>query len=55
MSNEHNWIPEHVKTWIVVITMTILVGGMGWLYYAMHQHQAERAEQPIIQEQKEDG
>jgi hypothetical protein len=53
MTDEHNWIPERVKTWIVIITMTMLVGGFGWGYYAMYQWKAERAEQKLEQQTME--
>ena len=49
--DQHNWIPERVKTWLVIITMTLLVGGMLWGYYAMYQWKAEReAEKRFIEQ-----
>jgi hypothetical protein len=53
MTDEHNWIPERVKNWIVIITMTMLVGGFGWGYYAMYQWKAEREAEKRWVEQTE--
>ena len=49
--DDNNWIPERVKTWMVVITMIILIGGSLWGFIAMHQWKAER--EAIKMEQKE--
>ena len=61
---DNSWFSETVKTWIVSITMTILVGGSIWGFYAAQVYKAEREEQKQqqiremnerLQELKDDG
>ena len=61
---DNSWFSERTKTWIVSITMTILVGGSIWGFYAAQVYKAEREEQKQqqiremnerLQELKDDG
>jgi len=51
--DDGSWFSERTKTWIVSITMLILVGGMAWGYYTAYQWKAERAEQKLEQQQQQ--
>jgi len=39
---DNSWFSDRTKTIMVTLTMVILVGGIGWGYYASHQWQADR-------------
>ena len=53
---DNSWLSDRTKTIVVTVTMTILVGGMAWGYYAGYQWKQEREaeawriEQTIIME-----
>jgi hypothetical protein len=42
---DNSWFSERTKTWIVSITMAILVGGSLYGFYAAQMYKAEREEQ----------
>ncbi len=39
---DNSWFSETTKTVIVTVIMIMLIGGMGWGYYAANQWKAER-------------
>jgi len=42
---DNSWLSDRTKTIMVVVIMTILIGGMGWGYYEAQVWKAEREEQ----------
>jgi hypothetical protein len=48
---DNSWLSERTKSWIVGITMAILVGGALYGFYAAQVWKAERAEQNKIIEE----
>ncbi len=42
---DNSWLSDRTKSWIVGITMAILVGGALYGFYAAQVWKAERAEQ----------
>jgi len=60
-NHDNSWFSDRTKTIIVTVTMTILVVGMAWGYYAGYQWQQERkhfdpvdqAYQILLEEQAE--
>jgi hypothetical protein len=52
---DNSWLSEKAKTWIVTITMSILIGGALYGFYAAQVWKAdieERERIEMIQEQK---
>lgn len=40
--NDNSWLSERTKTWIISITMFIIVGGVFWGYWAANNWRADR-------------
>lgn len=40
--DDNSWFSERTKTWMVSITMTLILGGMAWGYYEAVNYRAER-------------
>lgn len=49
---DNSWLSERTKTIIVTVVMSILIGGMGWGYYAAQQWKAEQEHKKWIIEQR---
>lgn len=50
---DNSWFSERTKTWMVIITMAILVGGVFYGYWAAHNWRIEREEHKIEMELQE--
>ena len=52
---DNSWLSDRTKTIMVTVTMLLLVGGMGWGYYAMNEYSKERTiqKQELVVEEKE--
>ncbi len=50
---DNSWLSERAKTWIVSITMGILVGGSLYGFYAAQVYKAEREEQKRFDQHRE--
>jgi len=50
---DNSWFSDRAKTWMVSVTMTILLGTAAYGYYAGYQWKQERAAQLEILEMNE--